>query len=139
MLPERLVQEVKGLIAEGDRFLDAEDYSQALTLYKQALSLIPEPQYDHSLSLDAFLAVGEALFFSGRYSDALSAFKAALKCPGGVEDPLVHLRLGETYYELEDLESAGDELTKAYMLARADIFEDEDTKYFSYLATLIDM
>jgi tetratricopeptide (TPR) repeat protein len=138
MLPESVIKQIKDHLAEGDQFLDRDDYTRASHAYHRALALIPEAKTDHPVALDVFLAVGEALFFSARYSDSIRSFQMAMKCPGGVEDSLVHLRLGEAYYELGDLDSAADELARAYILHREDIFEDEDPKYLSFLKTRID-
>ncbi len=52
-------------------------------------------------------------------------------------NPAVHLRLGEVYFELENFEKAADELARAYMAEGKDVFEDEDPKYFAFLATKI--
>jgi cytochrome c-type biogenesis protein CcmH/NrfG len=93
----------------------------------------------YDISLPAFTALGEAYFFSGNYRDALSAFRAALKAPGGVENPLLLLRLGQTYYESGDLDRAADSLTTAYALDGRDVFEGEDDKYLSFLATRIEL
>jgi tetratricopeptide (TPR) repeat protein len=135
MLPPQLLDDIQARIDQGDEFLNADDFPQALELYGQALSLIPEPRYQYEIALPAFTALGEALFFSGRYPDALSAFREAAKSPGGIENPLVHLRMGETYYELGDFERAADALTRAYMLEGRTLFDGEDEKYFSFLAS----
>jgi tetratricopeptide (TPR) repeat protein len=140
MLTAEQLQEIQERIDQGDTFLNSGNFARALELYQQAASLIPEPKGDYEISLPVLTAIGEALFYSGRYSDALSVFRRAAKSPGGIENPLVHLRLGQAYYELGDFDSAGDELTRAYMLTGEDIFQGEDEKkYFDYLKTRIEI
>ena len=57
--------------------------------------------------------------------------------PDGQGNALIHLRLGQTSFELGDLDRAADELTRAYMAAGSEIFEDEDVKYVAFLSTKI--
>jgi tetratricopeptide (TPR) repeat protein len=140
MLTSQQLQDIQERIDQGDAFLNGGYFARALELYQRAASLIPEPKTDYEISLSVFTAIGEALFYSQRYPDALSVFRSAAKSVGGIENPLVHLRLGQTYYELGDLDSAGDELTRAYMLDGAEIFQGEDErKYFDFLKTRIDI
>ena len=65
---------------------------------KKALSSIPEPKEMYEISLPAFTALGEAYFYMQDYDNALSAFRKAFKTPGGIDNPLLHLRLGQAYY-----------------------------------------
>ena len=50
-------------------------------------------------------------------------------------NPFLHLRLGQSQYELGELDRAADELMRAYMGAGEDIFVSEDPKYRAFLAT----
>ena len=139
MLPVRLLDVIQAKLDEGDEFLNADDFADAIALYQQAVSLIPAPKHLHEISLPAFTALGEAYFFSGHYRDALTALKQAEKAPGGVENPLLHLRLGQAYFESGDLDRAGDSLTRAYALDGRDVFDGEDDKYLSFLATRVEL
>jgi tetratricopeptide (TPR) repeat protein len=134
-----LLNDIQARIDDGDVFLNADAFTQAVELYQQALSMIPEPKPLYDISLPAFTALGEAYFCSGDYHNALSAFREALKAPGGVENPLLHLRLGQAYYESGDLARAAGSLTRAYALDGRDVFEGEDDKYLSFLATRIEL
>src|SRR5208283_1525149 len=99
MLPASLLNDIQAKIEEGDTFLDADAFTQAVEHYQEALLMIPDPKYMHDISLAAFTALGEAYYYSGNYHDALSAYQGALKAPGGVENPLLHLRMGQAYYD----------------------------------------
>ena len=59
-------------------------------------------------------------------------------CPGGLGNPLVHLRLGQAFYEIGDRDRAADELMRAYMGAGAEIFETRECKYLDFLASRAD-
>jgi tetratricopeptide (TPR) repeat protein len=139
MPPAALLNDIQARIDDGDVFLNTDAFAQAVERYQQALSMIPEPKHLYDISLPAFTALGEAYFYSGDYRNALSAFREALKVPGGVENPLLHLRLGQTYYESGDLNRAADSLTRAYALGGRDVFEGEDDKYLSFLASRIEL
>jgi hypothetical protein len=54
-------------------------------------------------------------------------------CPGAIGNPLIHLRLGQVQYELENFAKSKDELMRAYMCQGIEIFDGEDEKYFNFL------
>jgi len=139
MLPSQLHDVIQAKIDQGDEFLNADDFARAAELFWEAVSMIPDPKYLHEISLSAFTALGEAYFYAGSFHEALSAFREALKAPGGVENPLVLLRLGQAYFESGDLNCAAEALTIAYALDGTRIFEGEDDKYLSFLATRIEL
>jgi tetratricopeptide (TPR) repeat protein len=139
MLPSQLHDEIQAKIDRGDEFLNADDFARAAELYREAVALIPGPKHLHEVSLPVFTALGEAYFYAGNYHEALAAFQAALKAPGGVENPLLHLRFGQAYFESGDLNRAANSLTRAYALDGRTVFDGEDDKYLSFLATRIEL
>lgn len=139
MLPSQLHDEIQAKIDRGDEFLNADDFARAAELYREAVALIPEPKALHEISAPAFTALGEAYFYAGNYHEALAAFRVALKAPGGVENPLLNLRFGQAYFESGDLDSAVEYLTIAYALDGRTVFDGEDDKYLSFLATRIEL
>jgi tetratricopeptide (TPR) repeat protein len=139
MLPPDVQQRMDELCREGDERLDAGSFDKALEAYRAAAELIPDPKEDWEASTWIFTAIGEALFFSGEYAEALQNLRVAVVSPDGLGNPLVHLRLGEVYYELDDFEKAGDELTRAYMGGGKEIFESEDPKYINFLTKTIEL
>src|SRR4051812_12524475 len=114
MPPSQLHDEIQAKIDRGDEFLNAGDFGRAAELYREAVALIPEPKTLQEISALAFTALGEAYFYAGSYHEALAAFREALKGPGGVENPLLHLRFGQAYFESGDLDRAAEYLTIAY-------------------------
>lgn len=137
MISTNVLKKIDALIDEGDDYLNADDFSTALGRYQRAAGMIPEPKHQFDIALPVFTAIGEAYYYSGQYAQALEAFKLAMKAPGGVENPLTHLRLGQAYYELGDFDKSADELTRAYMLGGSKIFDGEDEKYLSFLSQRI--
>ena len=139
MLSEVELSDVRSLVDRGDVFLNEGGFAKALVLFREALAIIPEPKVEHPVSLMVWSAIGEALFYSGSFVEALTALRAAAKCLGGIENPLVHLRMGQSYFEIGEMHRAADSLTKAYMLDGSRIFEGEDQKYFTFLTGQIQL
>lgn len=138
-LSEDLVSTIQQKIEEGDSFLDDEQYEQAERLYRQATDLIPEPKLFHEVSLDAYIALGEALFWQLRFQEALEAFQQASVAPGGSENPLTYFRLGQAHYHLGNEAAATDTLGRAVLLGGEDFFEGEDNEeYREIVAPLLD-
>src|SRR5258708_33716968 len=75
-------------------------------------------------------ALGETYFLQREYEKALEALADAMHCPNAIGKPYIHLKLGQTQFELGNMRRAKDELVRAYMGAGKEIFDDEDPKYF---------
>ncbi|VTS00344.1 tetratricopeptide repeat protein : Uncharacterized protein OS=Pedobacter sp. BAL39 GN=PBAL39_25435 PE=4 SV=1: TPR_2: TPR_11 [Tuwongella immobilis] len=139
LVNDKLASEIQAKIDEGDTFLSEDRFALAVKCYEQAAALLPEPRNAHAISLQVYLALGEGYFFSGYYDQALVAFQQAMKTSGGIENPLTHLRMGQSYFEIGELDSAADSLTRSYALDGRTIFDGEDEKYLSFLASRIDL
>ena len=74
--------------------------------------------------------------WGGLFLEASSFFSEALKCPEGLGNPLINLRMGQCYYELGNYGSAKGYLLKAYMVEGKEIFEGEDDKYIKFVAQI---
>ena len=92
--------------------------------------------YNKKIKNGNMLALGEVYFFSSKYLEAISFFSEALKCPEGLGNPLINLRMGQCYYELGNYGSAKGYLLKAYMVEGKEIFEGEDDKYIKFVAQI---
>jgi hypothetical protein len=68
----------------------------------------------------------------------VGAFSAAMHGPNAIGNPFIHLRLGQSQFEVGNMERAGDELARAYMGDGTEIFSSEDPKYFEFLKTILD-
>jgi hypothetical protein len=92
-------------------------------------------QWDEATWLLA--AIGDAHFQAGRFEQARQALSDCMHCSGAIGNPFLHLRLGQAQFELGDLTGAADELTRAYMGAGEEIFQEQASKYFDFLKTRI--
>lgn len=128
---------ITNLCEEGDALAKADDSKGALRKYHQAWHVLPEPREEWDAATWILSAIGDAHFSLRDFKNCSAAFASALQCPGGLGNPFVHLRLGESLLELGNIERAKDELTRAYMGAGADIFAAEDQKYFAFLKTVL--
>ena len=136
-LPDSIHSKVVQLSREGDSQSDDGHYREAVEKYIEAFELLPEPRTDWEASTRLLGAMGDANFQSGNYQQAKAALSDAMKRPGAIGNPFLHLRLGQTQFELGNMERAKDELTRAYMGAGKEIFAQEDPKYFAHLKTVL--
>ena len=136
-IPENTHQQIKELCAEGDVFVEMGEYNDAYKNYIEALELVPEPKENYSATTWILAALGDLYFQSKDYNQARQVFSDAMHCPEAIENPFLHLRLGQVALELGDSARAADELCRAYMGAGKEIFEQDDSKYFEFLKTKI--
>ena len=136
-LDDALQRRISELSEEGDEWAEIEDYSQAVQKYEEALALLPDPVTDWTASTWLFTAIGDAWYLAEDFERAQDAFRQVMFCPGSFDNPFIHLRRGQVYFELGNLHRAENELTSAYMLAGAAIFANEDPKYFEHLKSVI--
>ena len=136
-LDELTYQQIQTLCEAGDTLADDDDLEGALDRYEDALCLVPEPKTDWEAATWIFSAIGDCEFQLGAFSAAKDALQLAVVSPDGLGNPFVHLRLGQVHFETGDLDKAADDLTRAYMGAGAEIFEDVDPKYWEFLKTRI--
>ena len=134
-LNERTYAEITRLTDEGQALFDAGKLDEARGLFMQAWALLPEPQSEWEATTWLAASIGDIDFLKGHYADARQTLQFAMICPGGLGNPFLHLRLGQSQYELGELDRAADELMRAYMGAGEDIFAAEDPKYRVFLAT----
>lgn len=127
-------QRIQSLCNDGDAFARNGQFTVALQQYWAAWDLLPEPQTDWEAATWILAAIGDVNFMGGDYTAGRDNLTFAMHCPKAIGNPFLHLRLGQCQFELGDLDKATDELTRAYMGAGADIFEDAD-KYYTFLKT----
>lgn len=129
-LNHALFSQVRQLCGEGDELALLEQYGKALSKYWEAWDLLPEPQTEWLAATWILAAIADANYRSGNYQAGRDHLLLAMHCPNAIENPFLHLRLGQCQYELGNLNCAIDELARAYMGAGKEIFEDEEEKYF---------
>ena len=99
--------------------------------------LFQRTKTDYAETTWVISAIGDVLFLKRMFSESREAFEDAVRCPGGLGNIFIHLRLGECYLEIGDENRAVDELTRAYMGGGREVFKREDPKYFQYLERIL--
>lgn len=134
-LDEDIHRRVATLCAAGDALAESGRHAEAIEEYRSAWEVLPEPRSEWEAATWILVAIGDAEFLRGDFAACRRSMIAALACPGGIENPFVYLRLGESAYELGDRDGAADALMRAYMAGDAEVFEHENSKYFDFLKT----
>ncbi len=138
-LTTEIHEKIKSHCKEGDGLADNKLFSEARAKYIEALKLLPDQRSDWEASTWIYVAIGDTHFYEGNFEKMMKCFVNAVQCPGGLGNPYVHLRLGQAYFELDNIDKAADELTRAYMGGGMDIFMEDDQKYLTFLETKIEM
>lgn len=136
-MDDTLYEQIQALCAQGEELLDEGDTDAAMSRYKAALELVPAPKTDWEASTWIYTAMGDTLFMLGDFKQAQDHLFDAYNCPGGIENPFVCLRLGESLFENDNKEKAVEYLMRAYMLEGSEIFEEEEEKYFALIKNKI--
>jgi len=135
-LPAAVHDRIQALCSKGDALAGKGNYPAALKEYWGAWDLLPIPQTDWEAATWILAAIGDANFLGHDFPAGRDNLSMAMRCPGAVGNPFLHLRLGQCEYEQGHLDRAADELTRAYMGAGEEIFADAQ-KYFAFLKTRI--
>ena len=130
-LDPNLHSQINILCQKGDEYLEDDHFIEAISAFQKALELIPKPITDWEASTWVLTALGETYFFSAQYGKATSTLQDAMHCPGAIGNPLIHLRLGQAHFEMNQIDKSKDELARAYMGGGEEIFDGEDPKYLS--------
>ena len=140
-LTDEICEQIEDLSEQGNEYAENENYDDAINVWKQALSLIPNPQNSYSESLWLETSIGDAYFQLENYLEALEHFLNAKNNieENAYENPFIMLRLGQTLLENQQKEEAKEYLLRAYMLEGKEIFEEEDEKYFNFLKQNVEL
>jgi tetratricopeptide (TPR) repeat protein len=133
-LPKDIADRLDRLSGVGNDSLARGDYRSAYAYFSEMWSLLPEPKTDWNASTWILTSLGDVCFQGGKFDAARQNLEAAILCPNAIGNPFIHLRLGQTYYELGLLDAAANELMRAYMGGGREIFSD-DAKYLEFLST----
>jgi len=132
-LSDDLYDSIMEDLEKGDDLCEKEHFKTALVHYQKGLDKLPNPNTDWEIALHLCVALGDCYFNLGDYDLSNDSYNQALKCPDALDNGYVWLGLGQSYFELENIEKAKDALMSAYMLEGEDIFEDTDEKYFNLI------
>jgi hypothetical protein len=126
--------EIDRLCAQGDADADCARYANALGAYWAAWDLLPEPKFECEAATWILAAVGDVNFLGGNFEAGRDNLCTVMHCPGAINIPFLHMRLGQCRYELGEHSGAVDELLRAYLVGGSSLFDDEDPKYLDCLA-----
>jgi tetratricopeptide (TPR) repeat protein len=134
-LPTKVQDAIDRLAEEGNRLMDQGAYKAAEEVFQKGLAQLPEPKSEWEATLWFLTAIGDAQFHRGAHQAARANWRDAL-LNGGIGNPFVHLRFGQTLYELGQMKDSADELLRALLLAGEDIFTEDDPKYFRHVTSV---
>lgn len=137
-LSDQLYDSIMEDLDKGDDAVENLQLKAAITHYQNGLSKVPSPKTDWEISLHLFTALGDAYFNLEEFEFANENYNQALKCPDALDNGYIWLGLGQSYFELNNLEKAKDALMSAYMLEGDEIFEDVDPKYFNLIKPFVE-
>ena len=120
-LQDELYERIVSICSEGDNLVNRFEYENAIKMYLEALYLVPEPKYNWQ-STWIYTALGDTCYINGDFSAAKEFLFNAINCPDGIENPFIMLRLGESLYELGEVNKSKEYLLRAYILEGYSIF-----------------
>lgn len=121
--------DIKTLCAEGYALYDAGDMRLALRKFYQAWLIFPKPQTDFPEAGWVLTAMGDTYFRNAKFEEGKEALISALHCDGMIDNPFIHLRLGQCFLEIGNNTKASTHLGIAYERGGRKIFEKEAPKY----------
>jgi tetratricopeptide (TPR) repeat protein len=136
-IDSKLSAKIDALSEEGNQLADSGQFLAAWKKFGEALNLVPEPKVEREASTWLIASMGDMAFQLKKFDQAYDAFSDAVRCPGGLGNPFIHLRKGQCHFELGDMKRAADDLTRAYMGAGREIFKRENPKYFALLERVL--
>ena len=130
-LPETIAGQVDQLAMRGDVLAEQGNLPEAIKIYEKGLAIIPKPKPEYEATLWFLVAIGDAYWYLQNWKKALTYFDRSLKAAGGEDNPFVHLRRGQLFYELREMDTAKQELILGLDAAGKELFEEEDPKYLA--------
>lgn len=134
-MDDAIYDRLNRLCEAGNDLVAQSRHDAAVTQFNDAWELVPEPKKDWEASTWILTAIGDCYFHLRDYKSARSVLEYAMRCPGGLGNPFIHLRLGQVLLDTGETDAAADELMRAYMGAGKEIFAEDDPKYLEFLAT----
>lgn len=138
-LSDELYSKIEKLSEQGNDLVDEDDFEGALLKFQTALDLLPEPKDQWEAAMWLYASMGDMYLFTEDFDAAKENFFNALNCPDGQESAFVHLRLGESLFELGEEEKSTDHLLQAYMLEGPEVFAEEEEKYLEFLQSKVEL
>jgi tetratricopeptide (TPR) repeat protein len=136
-LPDSIYSDVTRLSEEGSRLMEAGRPAEARSHWLGALELTPEPSDQWEAATWLLTSIGDTFFEEASFAEALPFLQRAVRCPGGLGNAYIHLRLGEVQFELGNMQRARDELARAFMGGGDELFSADDPKYSRFIREIL--
>jgi tetratricopeptide (TPR) repeat protein len=131
-LGDEVFDEIEILCDKGEAYVERGKYRPAIKKYWKAFDLVPEPKTQYPAGVWLLTAIGDVNFIVRNYAEGVKNLTKAKGFPDGDGNPFIHFRLGQCQLELGNIDEALEELSKAFNLEGASIFDDEDPKYLAF-------
>lgn len=138
-LPDDVYPRITEISEQGSRLFDENDFEGALERFTSAWELLPSPKETWNATLWLQASQADCLFYLERYAEARLRLHQVLVLPDAVGNTFIHLRLGQTEFELGNFDAAANELIRAYGVGGAEVFSDQDPKYLRFLESRADL
>lgn len=132
-LPNDILDKVTALSEEGDELVEAGNDAGAISVWRAAFALLPQPQDQWEAATWLLASIGEAQANMGEEEEALATFQRAAKTEDGLVNPFVQIMLGSLLFDHGRDEESEGPLLKAYEMEGEEIFEDFGLQYLEYL------
>jgi tetratricopeptide (TPR) repeat protein len=132
-LPPEIADQVQALVCDGDELFERTAYQVAIEKYSLAWQMIPNPKENWQASTWIAAALGDSYFQIKSFAFGAEILRKAISCPGGLGVAFLHLRLGQSEFELGNEEEAVDQLMRAYALEGITLLSHEKPEYTAFL------
>ncbi|ARN76510.1 hypothetical protein BST96_19585 [Oceanicoccus sagamiensis] len=126
-----MADKTRELCQQGYTLFDSGDIKGAIRSFYSAWTLIPKPQTQWQEAGWVLTALGDAYFTKGDYDNGREALMSALHCPKAMGNPIIHLRLGQCFFELGQTEKAAQQFDLVRNHGGEDLIAKQDPKYFN--------
>lgn len=137
-LDEAIQNEIMRLCSAGFNSAKEQQYTTALETYRTAWELLPEPKLEWNVAVWIQGALGDAYFLMGQYGTAREHLELALRCVDADHIAFLHMRYGQTLFELGELDRAAEAMLKGYTIVGQNVFNGHDPKYGQFLQSRYD-
>ncbi|PNY37296.1 tetratricopeptide repeat protein [Rhodopirellula sp. MGV] len=107
-------QRITALSEQGNVLMEEEAFTEARAKFQQAIELLPPPAMQWEAATWLYGSLGESKFLQFDFPDAEEDFGIAIQCPGGNENPFIHLRLDECLLTRNEPDQAAHHLTVTF-------------------------
>lgn len=134
-LPHELRQMIDNLCQKGDQFAQVDQLDDALDQYEAAWGLLPEPKNQWPAATWILMAAGDVYFEKRDFVAASETLQESLSYPDGETNAFILLRLGQSLFEIGQLDAAANALEAAFRIGGDELFADEAAKYTEFVKT----